>query len=87
MPTSVDVAVLHCSPAGTVATTAEVIAEHTGKAGAKVRLRKAAGHAPQAVIVSTPARAARTKATAAGVQAEWGVKSPRATKTGLAAEN
>ncbi|MDF6043181.1 hypothetical protein LRD69_13670 [Streptomyces sp. JH14] len=87
MPTSVDVAVLHCSPAGTVATTAEVIAEHTEKAGAKVRLRTAAGHMPQAIIGSAAARAVRTKATAARVQAERVVKSTRATKTGLTAEN
>ncbi|MET7858853.1 hypothetical protein ABZS81_16870 [Streptomyces sp. NPDC005318] len=87
MPTSVDVAVLHCSPTGTVAITAEVIAESTGKAGAEVRLRKAAGHAPQTVIGSHPARAASTRATAARVQAERVVKSARAAKTGLTAEN
>ncbi|GGZ23453.1 NAD(P)H:quinone oxidoreductase [Streptomyces nitrosporeus] len=64
MPTSVNVAVVYYSSTGTVSTLAKAIAEDAGRAGAQVRLRKAAELAPQAAIDSNPAWAAHAKATA-----------------------
>jgi NAD(P)H dehydrogenase (quinone) len=63
MPTPVDVAVICCSSTGIVATMAKAITEDAEKAGAEVRLRRAAEVAPQAAIDSYPAWAANAKAT------------------------
>lgn len=62
--TPVKVAVIYYSSTGTVATIAKEIAEAAEKAGAEVRLRKAAELAPQAAIDSNPAWAANATATA-----------------------
>ncbi|MFF9402400.1 NAD(P)H:quinone oxidoreductase [Streptomyces sp. NPDC014744] len=64
MPTPVNVAVIYYSSTGTVAAMAKAVAEYAEKAGAQVRLRKAAELAPQAAIDSNPAWAANAKATA-----------------------
>ncbi|WP_299539523.1 NAD(P)H:quinone oxidoreductase [uncultured Streptomyces sp.] len=64
MPTPVNVAVVYYSSTGTVARIAEAIAEDAERAGAEVRLRKAAELAPQAAIDSNPAWAANAEATA-----------------------
>ncbi|MEV8456553.1 NAD(P)H:quinone oxidoreductase [Streptomyces sp. NPDC052095] len=64
MATPVNVAVIYYSSTGTVATIAKAVAEYAEKAGAEVRLRKAAELAPQAAVDSNPAWAANAKATA-----------------------
>jgi len=64
MPTPVNVAVIYYSSTGTVATMAKAVAEYAEKAGAEVRLRKAAELAPQAAVDSNPAWAANARATA-----------------------
>ncbi|MFF3733232.1 NAD(P)H:quinone oxidoreductase [Streptomyces sp. NPDC002476] len=64
MPTPVNVAVIYYSSTGTVAAMAEAVVEYAEKAGAQVRLRKAAELAPQAAIDSNPAWAANARATA-----------------------
>ncbi|WP_335938347.1 NAD(P)H:quinone oxidoreductase [Streptomyces sp. PTD5-9] len=64
MPMPVNVAVIYYSSTGTVATMAKAVAEYAEKAGAQVRLRRAAELAPQAAIDSNAAWAANTRATA-----------------------
>ncbi|MFI1227083.1 MULTISPECIES: NAD(P)H:quinone oxidoreductase [unclassified Streptomyces] len=64
MPTPVNVAVVYYSSTGTVATIAKAIAEDAERAGAQVRLRRAAELAPQSAIDSNPAWAANVAATA-----------------------
>ncbi|MFD4032832.1 NAD(P)H:quinone oxidoreductase [Streptomyces sp. NPDC058637] len=64
MSTSVNVAVVYYSSTGTISTIAEAMAKDAEKAGARVRLRKAAELAPQAAIDSNPAWAPHAKATA-----------------------
>ncbi|MBM7054816.1 MULTISPECIES: NAD(P)H:quinone oxidoreductase [Streptomyces] len=64
MPTPVNVAVVYYSSTGTVATIAKAMAEDAERAGAQVRLRRAAELAPQAAIDSNPAWAENARATA-----------------------
>ncbi|MGW2279153.1 NAD(P)H:quinone oxidoreductase [Streptomyces sp. NPDC001770] len=64
MSTPVNVAVVYYSSTGTIATIAKALAEDAEKAGADVRLRRAAELAPQAAIDSNPAWAANVRATA-----------------------
>ncbi|MGW6289970.1 NAD(P)H:quinone oxidoreductase [Streptomyces sp. NPDC055107] len=64
MPTPVNVAVIYYSSTGTVATIAKAIAGDAERAGAHVRLRRAAELAPQAAIDSNPAWAENVRATA-----------------------
>ncbi|NEE47923.1 NAD(P)H dehydrogenase, partial [Streptomyces sp. SID8455] len=64
MSTPVNVAVIYYSSTGTIATIAKAIAEDAERAGAQVRLRRAAELAPQAAIDSNPAWAANAQATA-----------------------
>ncbi|MBT2897808.1 MULTISPECIES: NAD(P)H:quinone oxidoreductase [unclassified Streptomyces] len=64
MPTPVNVAVIYYSSTGTVATIARAIAADAERAGAHVRLRRAAELAPQAAIDSNPAWAENVHATA-----------------------
>ncbi|MFJ9988006.1 NAD(P)H:quinone oxidoreductase [Streptomyces globisporus] len=64
MPTPVNVAVVYYSSTGTVATIAKAMAEDAERAGARVRLRRAAELAPQAAIDSNPAWAENARATA-----------------------
>lgn len=64
MPMPVNVAVIYYSSTGTVATMAKAVAEYAEKAGAQVRLRRAAELAPQAAIDSNAAWAANARATA-----------------------
>ncbi|MGW7095533.1 NAD(P)H:quinone oxidoreductase [Streptomyces sp. NPDC054874] len=64
MPTPVNVAVIYYSSTGTVAAIAKAIAGDAERAGAHVRLRRAAELAPQAAIDSNPAWAANVTATA-----------------------
>ncbi|MFE2976793.1 NAD(P)H:quinone oxidoreductase [Streptomyces sp. NPDC059258] len=64
MPTPVNVAVIYYSSTGTVATIAKAMAEDAERAGAQVRLRRAAELAPQAAIDSNPAWAENARATA-----------------------
>ncbi|MFD5574288.1 MULTISPECIES: NAD(P)H:quinone oxidoreductase [Streptomyces] len=64
MTTPVKLAVIYYSSTGTVATIAQEIAQAAEKAGAEVRLLKAAELAPQAAIDSNPAWAANAAATA-----------------------
>lgn len=66
-PTStapVNVAVVYYSSTGTIATLAKEISETAEKAGADVRLRRAAELAPQSAIDSNPAWAENLRATA-----------------------
>lgn len=65
MSTPVNVAVVYYSSTGTIATIAKALAEDAEKAGADVRLRRAAELAPQAAIDSNPAWAANLRETAA----------------------
>jgi NAD(P)H dehydrogenase (quinone) len=60
----VKVAVVYYSSTGTIATLAKEITEAAEKAGAEVRLRRAAELAPQAAIESNPAWAQNVRATA-----------------------
>ncbi|NLU67116.1 NAD(P)H:quinone oxidoreductase [Streptomyces sp. HNM0574] len=60
----VKLAVVYYSSTGTIATLAKELAETAEKAGAEVRLRKAAELAPQAAIESNPAWAENVRATA-----------------------
>ncbi|KOV51113.1 NAD(P)H dehydrogenase [Streptomyces sp. AS58] len=62
--TPVKLAVVYYSSTGTIATIAQEIAQAAEKAGAEVRLLKAAELAPQAAIDSNPAWAANAAATA-----------------------
>ncbi|MFE1367049.1 NAD(P)H:quinone oxidoreductase [Streptomyces anulatus] len=64
MPTPVNVAVIYYSSTGTIATIAKAMAGDAERAGAQVRLRRAAELAPQAAIDSNPAWAANVTATA-----------------------
>ncbi|WP_053763568.1 NAD(P)H:quinone oxidoreductase [Streptomyces sp. AS58] len=64
MNTPVKLAVVYYSSTGTIATIAQEIAQAAEKAGAEVRLLKAAELAPQAAIDSNPAWAANAAATA-----------------------
>ncbi|NEB39725.1 NAD(P)H:quinone oxidoreductase [Streptomyces sp. SID14515] len=64
MPTPVNVAVIYYSSTGTVATIAKAMAEDAERAGARVRLRRAAELAPQAAIDSNPAWAENVTKTA-----------------------
>lgn len=64
MPTPVNVAVVYYSSTGTIATIAKALAQDAEKAGADVRLRRAAELAPQAAIDSNPAWAANVRETA-----------------------
>ncbi|MFH9299185.1 NAD(P)H:quinone oxidoreductase [Streptomyces sp. NPDC017520] len=64
MPTPVNVAVIYYSSTGTVAAIAKAIAGDAERAGAQVRLRRAAELAPQAAIDSNPAWAENVTATA-----------------------
>ncbi|MFH9268165.1 NAD(P)H:quinone oxidoreductase [Streptomyces sp. NPDC017546] len=64
MLTPVNVAVIYYSSTGTVATIAKAIAGDAERAGARVRLRRAAELAPQAAIDSNPAWAENVTATA-----------------------
>ncbi|WP_069171927.1 NAD(P)H:quinone oxidoreductase [Streptomyces griseus] len=64
MPTSVNLAVVYYSSTGTISTIAKAIAGDAERAGAQVRLRKAAELAPQAAVDSNPAWAAHAEATA-----------------------
>ncbi|MFJ9111615.1 NAD(P)H:quinone oxidoreductase [Streptomyces sp. NPDC102283] len=64
MPTPVNVAVIYYSSTGTVAAIARAMAGDAERAGARVRLRRAAELAPQAAIDSNPAWAANVAATA-----------------------
>lgn len=64
MPTPVNVAVIYYSSTGTVATIAKAMAGDAERAGAQVRLRRAAELAPQAAIDSNPAWAENVRATA-----------------------
>lgn len=64
MPTPVNVAVIYYSSTGTVATIAKAMAGDAERAGARVRLRRAAELAPQAAIDSNPAWAENARATA-----------------------
>ncbi|MFH9138436.1 NAD(P)H:quinone oxidoreductase [Streptomyces sp. NPDC017524] len=63
MPTPVNVAVVYYSSTGTVAAIAKAIAGDAERAGAQVRLRRAAELAPQAAIDSNPAWAENVRAT------------------------
>ncbi|MFE6778156.1 NAD(P)H:quinone oxidoreductase [Streptomyces sp. NPDC057702] len=63
-PVSVNVAVIYYSSTGTVHALAQEIADSAERAGAEVRLRKAAELAPRAAIESNPAWAANADATA-----------------------
>ncbi len=62
--TPTKVAVVYYSSTGTIAEVAREIAQYAEKAGAEVRLLKAAELAPQAAIDSNPAWAANAAATA-----------------------
>ncbi|MFI1191137.1 NAD(P)H:quinone oxidoreductase [Streptomyces californicus] len=64
MSTPVNVAVIYYSSTGTVARIARAVAEDAERAGARVRLRRAAELAPQAAIDSNPAWAENVRATA-----------------------
>ncbi|WP_435599001.1 NAD(P)H:quinone oxidoreductase [Streptomyces anulatus] len=64
MPTPVNVAVIYYSSTGTIATIAKAMAGDAERAGARVRLRRAAELAPQAAIDSNPAWAENVRATA-----------------------
>ncbi|MFD8593162.1 NAD(P)H:quinone oxidoreductase [Streptomyces sp. NPDC059637] len=64
MSTPTKVAVVYYSSTGTIAEVAREIAQYAEKAGAEVRLLKAAELAPQAAIDSNPAWAANAAATA-----------------------
>lgn len=64
MSTPVNVAVIYYSSTGTVAAIAKAIAGDAERAGAQVRLRRAAELAPQAAIDSNPAWAENMTATA-----------------------
>ncbi|WP_069813203.1 NAD(P)H:quinone oxidoreductase [Streptomyces sp. TP-A0874] len=64
MSTPTKVAVVYYSSTGTIAEIGKQIALHAEKAGAEVRLLKAAELAPQAAIDSNPAWAANAAATA-----------------------
>ncbi|WP_432042051.1 NAD(P)H:quinone oxidoreductase [Streptomyces cadmiisoli] len=64
MNTPVKLAVVYYSSTGTIATIAQEIAQAAEKAGAEVRLLKAAELAPQSAIDSNPAWAANAAATA-----------------------
>lgn len=61
---SIKVAVIYYSSTGTIAEIGKEIAQYAEKAGAEVRLLKAAELAPQAAIDSNPAWAANAAATA-----------------------
>ncbi|MFH8748492.1 NAD(P)H:quinone oxidoreductase [Streptomyces rimosus] len=61
---SVRLAVIYYSSTGTITELAKAIADAAEKAGAEVRLRKAAELAPQAAIESNPAWAENVRATA-----------------------
>ncbi|MFJ4467080.1 NAD(P)H:quinone oxidoreductase [Streptomyces sp. NPDC089424] len=63
VPSPVKLAVIYYSSTGTVSTIAQEIAQAAEKAGAEVRLLKAAELAPQAAIDSNPAWAANAAAT------------------------
>ncbi|MEU3963814.1 NAD(P)H:quinone oxidoreductase [Streptomyces buecherae] len=63
-PASVNVAVIYYSSTGTVHALAKEIADSAERAGAEVRLRRAAELAPRAAIESNPAWAAHADATA-----------------------
>ncbi|HEV7627461.1 MAG TPA: NAD(P)H:quinone oxidoreductase [Streptomyces sp.] len=62
--TPVNVAVIYYSSTGTIATLAKEINDTAEKAGAQVRLRRAAELAPQSAIDSNPAWAENLRATA-----------------------
>ncbi|MEU4180161.1 NAD(P)H:quinone oxidoreductase [Streptomyces sp. NPDC026589] len=64
MPPPVNVAVIYYSSTGTVAAIAKAMAGDAERAGARVRLRRAAELAPQAAIDSNPAWAENVTATA-----------------------
>ncbi|GAA1922892.1 NAD(P)H:quinone oxidoreductase [Streptomyces sodiiphilus] len=64
MSTNVKIAVIYYSSTGTIAEMAKEISQAAAKAGAEVRLLKAAELAPQAAIDSNPAWAANAAATA-----------------------
>ncbi len=64
MSTPVNVAVVYYSSTGTIATIAKAMAADAERAGAQVRLRRAAELAPQAAIDSNPAWAENARATA-----------------------
>ncbi|MER6462240.1 NAD(P)H:quinone oxidoreductase [Streptomyces sp. NPDC048409] len=64
MSTPIKVAVVYYSSTGTIAEVAREMAQYAEKAGAEVRLLKAAELAPQAAIDSNPAWAANALATA-----------------------
>lgn len=64
MERSVNVAVVYYSSTGTIHRIATEMAEAAEKAGAEVRLRRAAELAPPAVVASKPAWAAHLAATA-----------------------
>ncbi|GAA4688787.1 NAD(P)H:quinone oxidoreductase [Streptomyces buecherae] len=63
-PASVNVAVIYYSSTGTVHALAKEIADSAERAGAEVRLRRAAELAPRAAVESNPAWAAHADATA-----------------------
>ncbi|MFW5415415.1 NAD(P)H:quinone oxidoreductase [Nocardiopsis sp. CNT-189] len=63
MSETVKLSVIYYSSTGTISTIAREIAEAAEKAGAEVRLRKAAELAPEAAIQSNPAWAANAEAT------------------------
>ncbi|WP_232668210.1 NAD(P)H:quinone oxidoreductase [Pseudonocardia sp. TRM90224] len=60
----VNAAIIYYSATGNVHALAEAVAEGAEKAGAEVRLRKVAEHAPQAVIDANPAWARHREETA-----------------------
>ncbi|MFJ4964869.1 NAD(P)H dehydrogenase (quinone) [Streptomyces sp. ADI96-02] len=64
MPTPVNVAVIYYSSTGTVAAIAKAMAEDAERAGARVRLRRAAELAPRSAVDANPAWAANVEATA-----------------------
>ena len=64
MSPQIKLAVVYYSSTGTIATIAKEISEAAEKAGAEVRLRRAAELAPQEAIDSNPAWAANVAATA-----------------------
>ncbi|MGX1546925.1 NAD(P)H:quinone oxidoreductase [Streptomyces adustus] len=64
MSTPIKVAVIYYSSTGTIAEVGKEIAQYAQKAGAEVRLLKAAELAPQSAIDSNPAWAANAAATA-----------------------
>ncbi|MFJ9625412.1 NAD(P)H:quinone oxidoreductase [Streptomyces sp. NPDC101181] len=64
MSTPVNVAVVYYSSTGTIAAIAKAMAEDAERAGARVRLRRAAELAPRSAIDSNPAWAENLAATA-----------------------